>query len=206
VGPRMSYDPKARRLFGRIATMGCVALTVTCDRRAEHGAVIDSGRTTSTNAPVSAIVDSSSGMVVTERGIGPIQAGTTIEAASATLGGALVLPAGADTAGCTYARWHNGPTGVRVMVEGGRIARVDVDSAGIRTAAGVGVGDTEAQVQRLYRGRAKVTPSKYEVGHYLTVVDSADTTFALVFESRAGRVTRFRAGRRPQVEYVEGCG
>jgi len=96
---------------------------------------------------------------------------------------------------------------VRVMVEGGRIARVDVDTAGIRTAVGAGIGDTEEQVQRLYSGRVSVTPQKYVNGHYLTVTPNvADTSYAIVFETADGKVTRFRAGRRPQVEYVEGCG
>lgn len=93
------------------------------------------------------------------------------------------------------------------MVEAGRIARVDVDTTGVRTAAGVGVGDTEDQLKRLYRDQLSVTPQKYTEGHYLTVTpNAADSTYAIVFETTDGKVRRFRAGRRPQVEYVEGCG
>ena len=143
--------------------------------------------------------------MVTERGVGALQAGMTLAEAATALRGALVIPAGADTAGCNYMEWRGGPAGVRVMVEGGRVARVDVDTVGIRTAAGAGVGDTDEQVQRLYPGRVAVSPHKYETGHYLTVIDGADTAFALVFETKGGKVTRYRAGRRPQVEYVEGC-
>lgn len=93
------------------------------------------------------------------------------------------------------------------MVESGRIARVDVDSAGVRTATGAGVGDSEETIQRSYPGLVTVTPQKYEDGHYLTVTPNpADSTLAIVFETRGGKVTRYRAGSRPQVEYVEGCG
>jgi hypothetical protein len=93
------------------------------------------------------------------------------------------------------------------MVEGGRIARFDVDSGRVRTAAGAGIGDTEDQVRRLYSGHVSITPQKYTAGHYLTVTpDAADSSYAIVFETSGGKVTRFRAGRRPQVEYVEGCG
>ena len=131
----------------------------------------------------------------------------TVPEASTALGGALVAPANADTAGCHYVQWRGGPPGVRVMVESGRIARVDVDTAGIRTAAGAGIGDTEDAVQRLYRGQVAVTPQKYADGHYLTVTPNpADSSGAIVFETTSGKVTRYRAGRRPQVEYVEGCG
>jgi hypothetical protein len=146
-------------------------------------------------------------LTVTERGIGPLRAGMTLPEASAALGGALVMPTVVDTAGCRYVQWRGGPPGVRVMVEGGHIARVDVDTAGVRTAAGAGIGDSEVEVQRLYPGHVSVTPQKYTEGHYLTVTPNAtDSSYAIVFETSGGKVTRFRAGRRPQVEYVEGCG
>ena len=144
---------------------------------------------------------------VTEHGIGPLRAGMTLPEASAALGGALVVPPGADTAACGYVRWRGGPPGVRLMVANGRVVRVDVDTAGVRTAAGAGIGDTEGEVQRLYAGHVTVSPHKYTDGHYLTVTpNAADTSFAIVFETSGGKVTRFRAGRRPHVEYVEGCG
>lgn len=93
------------------------------------------------------------------------------------------------------------------MVERGRIVRVDVDTVGVRTAAGAGVGDTEDEIQRLYTGHVVVRPQKYVEGHYLIVTPNpADTSHAIVFETSGGKVTRYRAGSRPQVEYVEGCG
>jgi hypothetical protein len=142
---------------------------------------------------------------VTARGIGSLQAGMTVAEAAAALGSALTVSAGDDTTGCHYRTWRGAPAGVAVMVEGGRIARVDIERVGLRTAAGVGVGDTEAEVERAYRGRVVVSPHKYEAGHYLTVKDSTDSRFALIFETSAGKVTRYRAGLRPSVEYVEGC-
>jgi len=131
----------------------------------------------------------------------------TMSEASVALGSALTAPAGGDTASCHYVQWRGGPSGVRVMVEGGRIARVDIDSGGVHTAAGAGIGSAEDEIQRLYRGQVAVTPQKYANGHYLTVTpDPTDSAYAIVFETTDGRVTRYRAGRRPQVEYVEGCG
>lgn len=52
-----------------------------------------------------------------------------------------------------------------------------------------------------------VQPHKYTDGHYLVVrpADAADTTHLLVFETDGRVVERFRAGQKPQVEYVEGC-
>ncbi|MEJ7809514.1 MAG: META domain-containing protein [Gemmatimonadaceae bacterium] len=146
---------------------------------------------------------------VTEQGLGPLRAGMTLRDASSALGGALAPRAGTDTSACTYLEWRGGPPGVRVMSEGGRIARVEVvDSGTIATAAGARIGDTEARVQSLYAGRVTVLPHKYTAGRYLTVTPavSADSAYRIVFETDGQRVTRYRAGRRPQVEYVEGCG
>jgi hypothetical protein len=88
-------------------------------------------------------------------------------------------------------------------------ARVEVDSgATIATAAGARIGDGEERVRSLYPGRVAMTPHKYVAGHhYLTVTPAAaDSAYRLVFETDGQRVTRYRAGRRPAVEYVEGCG
>jgi hypothetical protein len=142
---------------------------------------------------------------VTEHGLGALRIGMSIAEATAALGGALVIPVEYDTTECDYATWRGGPRGVHVMIDQGRIARVEVDSTGVATAAGARVGDTEERIQRLYPGRVTVTPHKYEDGRYLTVNAVGDGGAAIVFETSKGRVTRYRAGRRPAVEYVEGC-
>ena len=143
---------------------------------------------------------------VTEHGIGPLKAGMTFAEADAALAGALLVPVGVDTTGCDYLVWDKGPSGVHVMFDEHRIARVDVDTAGIATAAGARIGDDETRIKRLYPGQVTVTPHKYEDGHYLTVTPAAaDKRFRIIFETSGGRVTRYRAGMMPSVEYVEGC-
>jgi hypothetical protein len=94
------------------------------------------------------------------------------------------------------------------MVEGGSIARVEVVSGTTATTEGARVGDSEDRIQQLYPGRVVTTPHKYTSGHYLTVkpIDAADSLNRLVFETDGHRVTEYRAGRLPQVEYVERCG
>jgi hypothetical protein len=145
---------------------------------------------------------------VTEHGLGPLRAGMSVEEAARALGGALTAPASAAV--CGYAEWHGGPPGVRIMTEGGRVARVEVAGGTVATDAGARIGDSAARVRELYAGRVAVTPHKYVAGaQYLTVTPAspADSAFRIVFETDStGRVTRYRAGRRPQVEYVEGCG
>lgn len=95
------------------------------------------------------------------------------------------------------------------MLANGRVARIDVDSAGIRSDGGIGVGDSAAAVTRAYEGRVTRMPHKYvSGGEYLVVrpVAGSDSTLRIVFESEGGRVTRYRAGRVPEVEWVERCG
>ncbi|MGM3309106.1 hypothetical protein ACSQ6I_24535 [Anabaena sp. WFMT] len=88
------------------------------------------------------------------------------------------------------------------------IARVDIDDPRVATVSGAKIGDTEARIKSLYPGQIKVTPHNYvQKGHYLTLIpkDKADQNYRVVFETDGQRVTRYRSGKLPEVEYVEGC-
>jgi len=65
------------------------------------------------------------------------------------------------------------------------------------------------KVEQTYVGRITTTPHKYVPGgQYLAVraISPADSMLRIVFESEAGRITRFRSGRAPEVDLVERCG
>ena len=191
---------RATLLVGLLAAGGCSNGTDSRDVNALGAAVRDSGAG-------SLVLVESRPLTVTERGIGPIRVGMTVANASAAVDGALDVRKNADQHECDYVRWRGGPKGVEVMVSLGRIARIDVDTTGIATAEGAHVGDIEEDVMALYVGRVSVTPHKYTDGHYLTItpVNPDDTLYRIVFETKNGLITRYRAGRLPQVEYVEGC-
>jgi hypothetical protein len=144
-------------------------------------------------------------------GMGPLRVGMTAAEAEAALGHFRVIPfnpgAPADSMACGYAASERLPAGVKVMMEGARVVRLDVVSGDVATAAGARIGDTEARVQQLYPGRVTVGPHKYTDGHYLTVrpAEASDTTHLIVFETDGRVVLRFRGGQKPQVEYVESC-
>ena len=110
---------------------------------------------------------------------------------------------------CSYVRPSAVPPGVMIMLAKGVVARVDVDSAGVRSDAGIAVGDSAGRVNSVYAGRVSATPHKYIAGgQYLTVTETSpqDSTLRIVFETDSGRVTRFRSGRIPEVGWVERCG
>lgn len=145
---------------------------------------------------------------VTYFGIGPLRAGSSVREAAAVLHASLDLPIGVDSAACHVLGWVGAPAGVRILVEHGRIGRVDVTSGTVSTEAGTRIGDTEARVLSLYPGRIKVEPHRYTAGHYLIVTPEApaDSAFRIIFETDGTRVIAYRSGRLPQVRYVEGCG
>ena len=165
--------------------------------------------TTSTrSAPTPpAVADKSMGSwKVSESGIGPVRAGMTAREAVATLQGAGVGATADSSTTCHYLKW-SGPADVRVMLEGGVVARVEVGNHDITTNEGAKIGDTEAQIQSLYPGRVTVQPHKYTKGHYLVVKPAAasDSALRIIFETDGTRVTTYRAGKEPQVSYVESC-
>ena len=100
------------------------------------------------------------------------------------------------------------PIDVGVMIVRGKVARIDIDTGSVTTEDGVKIGDTEDRVKSVYGDELHVQPHKYiEGGHYMIVKgDSASAGKEIVFETDGKRVTMFRAGRLPEVEWVEGCG
>ena len=141
---------------------------------------------------------------VTLHGAGPIRFGMTVAQASGALGTTI----GASPQGCDYASMPGAPAGMRFMVVDGRIVRADVDSAGLPSDRGAAVGMAAADVQRLYGDSLAVVPHKYDTaGRYLVFAPpTGDTAYRVLFETSGDRVVRYRAGRVPEVEWVEGCG
>jgi hypothetical protein len=141
---------------------------------------------------------------VTVHGAGPIRFGMTVAQAS----GALGTTVGAAPQGCDYAAMPGVPAGLRFMVVNGRIVRADVDSTGLPSDRGAAVGMTAAEVQRLYGDSLASMPHKYDTtGRYLVFAPPAgDTAYHLLFETARDTVVRYRAGRVPEVDWVEGCG
>ena len=182
-----------------LVTTACLSACNTEQRRPDSAGSRSAGNSAA-SAP--------SQWVVTPRGIGPVHAGMTRAEAEAAIGGSLAIQSDSDWKDCAYIPDDLLPPGVGVMIENGVVARVEIDSGGIATAEGARIGDTEDAIRQLYHGHVVVTPHKYTEGHYFTVVPlaAADSMYRIVFETDGRRVTQYRAGRLPAVDYVEGCG
>ena len=91
------------------------------------------------------------------------------------------------------------------MMSGRRIARIDIDSKDYATGRGAKVGDSEARIKRLYKGKYKVCQHKYvDDGHHIEV-EIRGGKYSIIFETDGKSVGRYRVGRPGQVGHAEGC-
>jgi len=158
--------------------------------------------------PNGAARDTVSDLALNEDGLGQIQIGMTLDEA-VNMGLLNERPDIKQACDFVFPAVGAGiPFGVNVMVVKGKVARIDVDTGTVTTEDGAKIGDSEDKIKSIYGDELKVSPHKYiEGGHYLTVLgDSASAGKAMVFETDGKQVTMFRAGRIPEVEWVEGCG
>jgi len=158
---------------------------------------------------------------VTINSIGPVKVGMNIPQVTAAANTRLYVEYGGNDEACYYISGEGDLNGVSFMVTKDEtksrdkyatsdvIARIDIDNPKITTVSGAKVGDTEARIKSLYPGQIEVTPHKYTgpQGHYLTFVpkNKAEQNYRVIFETDGQRVTKYRVGKLPEVEYVEGC-
>jgi hypothetical protein len=144
---------------------------------------------------------------VSPRRFGPITLGTPLHAVSLALRESLTVAYDTYDYPCDYLVPRTLPVGTSLMVVSDTVVRVDVDTLSVPTSTGIRIGSPDGDVRAAYAGRVREKPHAYTSGAYLVVTPAgaADSAFRLVFETHDGRVTRFRAGRLPEVEWIEGC-
>jgi predicted small secreted protein len=142
---------------------------------------------------------------VSPTSFGPLRIGQTVAEAAAAVGGGFAAAPDAAPA-CSYAVWPEAPAGVQVMLVNDTVVRVDVTQAGVTTVELGRIGDAEGRIQSLYAGKMLLAPHKYTAGKYMIVMPPEDSVHRIVFETDGKVVTEFRAGREPEVEWVERCG
>ena len=146
---------------------------------------------------------------VSIRGIAPILVGMTVSEAMRSSGQKLINQG--ESGGGPSCRYYKikEVKGIAFMVTNGRIARVDVtDNSKITTLSGAKIGDSESKIKSLYPNQIKVEAHEYDPkGHYLIFVpkDSQDKNYRIIFETDGKKVTRWRSGKLPEVQFIEGC-
>lgn len=139
-------------------------------------------------------------------GYGGLRFGMTADEARAAWDGALNgAPGEGET--CYYLNPVSNPAPgyFGLMFEDGKLVRYDVGNDAETAPGGGRRGMDVAQIQALYPGRIEQQPHKYSDGSYLRIKDGAGAG-VLVFELDDGaKVSEWRVGVPPQVDYVEGC-
>jgi len=141
-------------------------------------------------------------------GIEPIRVGMTVSESSKVIE-LTGYGNGVASNECSYVKPKNGPSGIDFMVTNNQIARIDINSKEFTTAEGARIGSTEAEILKYYPGNIEVKPHQYiENGHYLIFrsPDARYQNYRLIFETDGTHVTTFRAGKIPEVGWVERCG
>lgn len=141
-------------------------------------------------------------------GYGDMMLGSTVDEARAAWGGELNgAPMEGTTCHYLWPKWITRPADFAFMMEDGRFVRYDVGTDKETAPGGGKVGMSVEELQKLYGGALKGAPHKYTQGGQYLSMDAGDVApTRLVFEvDAAGKVTSWRVGLSPQVEYVEGC-
>ena len=190
--------PVTAEVFVNAARLLCVTILLLAACRAP--------RPSDEQPPVPPPAKGNASWVVTPSAFGKVHIGWTVAELNAALGDSL-KPTYEISEECDQLAPSALPPGTSLMVLQDTVVRVDVDSTGILTPEGTGVGDTEARLREVYGARAVVTPHKYTgpAGHYVTVIDPADSNRMTIFETDGRNVLQFRAGMTPGVLFVEGC-
>jgi hypothetical protein len=146
---------------------------------------------------------------ITFEGFGPATFGADQEQVRIAWGRDLEA-APPEPATCYYLMPQPPPPGgyrIAFMIEGGRFSRIDVRADDIVAPGGGRAGMNAVEIEALYPGRVETRPHKYvEGGKYLRIPDETSGEGVLLFATDAqGRVSEWRIGVPPQVDYVEGC-
>lgn len=141
-------------------------------------------------------------------GYGPVKIGMTVKEAA----DALKLPLAsnnpdADEPSCFYVYPHGEPGTVGFMVREGKIARVDVhfENPDIQTDKKIKFGSPLADVKKAY-GKIRIEPHPYGGPEEKYLIYEEGKEFEIIFETdQNGNVTSLRSGKKPEVEFIEGC-
>ncbi len=139
-------------------------------------------------------------------GYGDMRFGMSAEQTRKAWGGELNgAPGAGETCYHLSPKWASTPAEFAFMIEDDKFVRYSSESIK-HIAPGDGkVGMSADEIKTLYPGRVVEQPHKYIDGKYLRIKDT-ESSNAIIFETdAAGKVTEWRVGVPPQVDYVEGC-
>lgn len=139
-------------------------------------------------------------------GYGDLRLGMSAEEARKKLGPEATGKAD-EAGGCYYLEPGSKAQTPAFMIEGEKLVRYEnYSDAGLSAPGGGKIGMSADEIRALYPGRIEQQPHKYvDDGQYWRIKDVAGGAGVLLFEVVGGKVTAWRVGLAPQIDYVEGC-
>ncbi|UHQ22741.1 lectin [Lysobacter sp. 5GHs7-4] len=139
-------------------------------------------------------------------GYAALKLGMSAEDARKALGASATGKAD-EPGGCYYLEPPTATGAPNYMIEGDKFVRYENHrDAAIAAPGGGKIGMSADEIRALYPGRIEERPHKYvDDGQYWRIQDAGGGSGVLLFEVIAGKVTAWRVGLAPQVDYVEGC-
>lgn len=193
-----------------VSTLAALALGA-CDRQAEPAAPAapsTSTATASATIAAPAAAPAAADRTPTFKGYGDLKFGLNSKELHETWKGPLEIAAPAAGSSCQQVALDPAaPKAVKLMIEGDKLVRYDVATDAETAPGGGKVGMAIEQIRKLYDGRVREQPAKYVPGGVdLRVSADDDSGSALIFETGAdGKVTAWRVGQPPAIDYTEGC-
>ena len=139
-------------------------------------------------------------------GTGQATFGMSADEVRAAWDGGLAGNAVEEDPACFHLRPASQPEGAyfAMMFGEDRFVRYSLSNDAMTAPGGGRRGMSGEEIEGLYPGRVERQPHKYSDGEYLRIPGEGGSV--LVFETDAsGRVTQWRVGLPPYVDYVEGC-
>jgi hypothetical protein len=144
-------------------------------------------------------------------GYGDVRFGTAAADMERVWGGRLTTLGKEGNESCYFMTptWVKVPAEFNFMIADGRFARFGTESDRFTAPGGGRVGMTKGEIAKRYAGRVEEQSHKYTDGQYLRITDPAGGKGVLIFETDAkhgtAKVTEWRVGVPPQVDFIEGC-
>jgi hypothetical protein len=143
---------------------------------------------------------------ITQNGLGSMRLGMTVDQAQRRTGQRIEnnLFTPGDTT-CGIAQLFPKSLGVNMQTTKLRIWVINVSDPGITTRAGIEVGDTVQDLRRAYRSRLRSHPNKYTPKARDYWVAFPRNRKLVFYANPLKQITQISAGRKPEIDFVEGC-
>jgi hypothetical protein len=143
---------------------------------------------------------------ITQNGLGSIRLGMTVTQAQTRTGQRIennLFTPGDDA--CGIAQLFPQSLGVNMQTTRSRIWVINVSRRGIATRSGIQVGDRVPALRRAYGSRLRSEPNKYTPKARDYWVSFAGNRKIKFYANPRGRIGQISSGRKPEVDFVEGC-